>query len=121
MTIHDYNFGVRSLICEDKPILLGVDYPIHIREEDNEGVRGQKSEYVSPVDTHLPIVLMHPEGDMRYQPRGEQTTADLFVDLAVERARENITKLAQLDSRENLKTLDYPPYLVDFCKRVSRK
>ena len=121
LTMHDYNFGVRSLICEDKPILLGVDYPIHIREEDNEGVRGQKSEYVSPVDMHLPIVLMHPEGDRRYQPHGEQTTADLFVDLAVERARKNIDKLSQLDSRENLDTLEYPPYLVDFCKKVARK
>ncbi|MDP1695808.1 MAG: hypothetical protein Q8L29_02775 [archaeon] len=118
LNFFDYNFGLKSLICEDNPTLLGIDYPIELRASENNGVRGQKSEYISQVDKHASIIV---DDTNCFQPRGEQTTSDLFVDLVVEKSRQNIKKLSYLNERENLTTLTYPPYLVDFCKTLPKK
>lgn len=122
LRLHDYNFGVRSLISEDNPLLLGVDYPIEFKEEENEGISGQKSEFVSSVKVQLPIHVENEDGkDSCYQPHGNETTSDLFIDLVTERSRENIAKLASINERANLATLEYPPYLVSFCKQLVAK
>ncbi len=140
LKFHVYDFGVRNLISEDKPVLLGMDYPIEFKKEDNGGIHGKKSEYIEKVLKTDPITMVQDGGEITYQPHGEQTTADLFVDLIVQRSREQVSFFRELFSskpsrdregninmdpnnpyRVNLKVLQHPPYLVDFCGQLVRK
>lgn len=129
-----YDFGVRNLMAEDKPLLLGLDYPIEFAREENKGVHGQKSEYLVKVIKTEPIAIRDDTAQTFYQPHGTQTTSDLFIDILSQNAKLQIDSLKTLAQhkpiqglrgtidmnpdnpyRLNLNTLKYPPYLVDFC------
>lgn len=120
LNFHNYDFGVRSLVCEDFPALLGIDYPIHLSEEENNGIRGQKSEYAVRVSDKSPLVVVDGGHHSFYKPHGDQTTADLFVSLALDYCRDQMKKIQAIDDRENLNTFEYNPDLVKFCKSLKR-
>lgn len=129
LRFHTYDFGVRSLISEDIPLLLGLDYPIEFDKEENNGVHGKKSEYTCRVEEQKPIVV----SDEEYFPLKGQSTSELFLDLLIRNSQDMFNFLRSIYSfrpglagnpltpnpsnpyRENLQTLRFPPYLVDFC------
>lgn len=111
-----YDFGVKSLISEDCPTLLGCDYPIVFTEKENEGIRGQKSEYVVRVNKSQPIHVQNGTETKSYQPQKDQSTSDLFIDIILDRCRREIDKIGSLDVRDNLKSIYYNPSLVDFVR-----
>lgn len=116
-----YNFGVRDLMSEDKPVLLGIDYPIDLKFNDQGGITGQKSEYIARVNEQIPIVVVGEDGARTtYRPTACQNTADMFVGLLGDYSRETISRL-DFEFRRN-KPLGnaWYPTLVNFCGTLKK-
>jgi len=115
----NYNFGVRSLISEDNPLLLGIDYPYTFEKGENGGIHGQKSEYTQQVEVSVPITVSRNDGTNNvYQPKLNQSTGDLFLELILDDSRELIDRISKTDNHVNLVSLEFPPCLRDFCSRI---
>lgn len=72
LTWRDYNVGTKSLLCEDQPDLLGIDYPYEVRT-------GKKYPFALPVKCKAPIVVLANEGEKIFEAK--PSTAETFVEL----------------------------------------
>lgn len=111
-----YNFGVKNLMSEDVPVLLGIDYPIDLKATDNEGVHGQKSEYATTVCRKEPIIVLGNSDERKtYRPSGAENTSDVFIGLLVDCSRDIIDRLAFEFKRKKPCGSTWYPSLVNFC------
>ena len=77
----NYNFGVKSLICEDSPTLLGVKY-VDSKDRCHAGAAGVVDAYNEPFAAHIHVTGNDGTKVHKLERDGRiGSTADLFVDL----------------------------------------
>lgn len=77
----NYNFGVKSLICEDSPTLLGVKY-VDSKDRCHAGAAGVVDAYNEPFAAHIHVTGDDGTKVHKLERNGRiGSTADLFVDL----------------------------------------
>jgi hypothetical protein len=86
---HDYLieqgvFFIPDWLAEDKPELLGIDYELFV-----PGKRGVKTAFTTMVECKKPIIVIPNTGEnpVAFLPGEGQSTADVFVDIVLNRAR----------------------------------
>jgi hypothetical protein len=77
----NYNFGVKNLICEDNPTLLGVKY-VDSKDRCHAAAYSEVNAYAEPVAAHIHVKTDVGTKVHKLERNGRiGCTADLFVDL----------------------------------------